>query len=204
MKENFPDLKLAPTVSACCNTCLKMDASITTISDEIKVLEMICETDENIKPTIVQLRNNLKQRKKQKQQHEERQQKEKDFYSDRKTWLRQEDQRNIVDKKYGTFPDNVLHLSIDAMQNKSYPTFTGYKEPALYYFTKKITFHLLGVVNEGMNTGEVYLYDQRIGPTNSNHTISALQQAMKTQIGNRKVLWINMDNCAVNKNRYVS
>ena len=114
----------------------------------------------------------------------------------RTIWLGQE--------QYQTFKDNVLHLSIDAMQNKLYPTFTGYKEPSIYYFTKKITLHLLGVVDEGEKVGTTYVYDQRIGPTNSNHIISALYDMMKIKIGKRRVLWLNMDNCAVNKNRYVS
>ena len=100
--------------------------------------------------------------------------------------------------------EHVLHLSIDAMQNKLYPSFGHYKEPAIYYFTKKITLHLLGVVDERLNKGTVYLYDQRIGPTNSNHTISVLYQALKTFRKTQQVLWINMDNCAVNKNRFVS
>ena len=65
-------------------------------------------------------------------------------------------------------------------KTKLYPTFTGHKEPSIYYFTKKITLHLLGVVvDEGEKVGKTYVYDQRIGQTNSNHIISALYDMIK-------------------------
>ena len=98
----------------------------------------------------------------------------------------------------------MIFLSIDAMQNKSYPTFTGHEEPSVYYFTKKIVLHLLGLIDEGENKGRIYLYDERFGGTNANHTISALLDMINEKLGNRRILWINMDNCAVNKNRWVS
>ena len=71
-------------------------------------------------------------------------------------------------------------------------------------FTKKIVLHLLGVIDEGENKGRIYLYDERFGGTNANHTISALLDMINEKLGNRRILWINMDNCAVNKNRWVS
>ena len=99
---------------------------------------------------------------------------------------------------------NTLHLSIDAMQNKLYPNFKGIKRPSEDYYLRKMTFHLLGVVNEGTGKGTTFVYDNRLGPTNSNHTISALRTIIMEQLGNKKRIMISMDNCAVNKNRYVS
>ena len=131
---------------------------------------------------------------------------ERDYYLKRKKWIQEERENNklVRSELFRTYRSNVLHLSIDAMQNKKYTTFPRYREPAVYYFIKKLTLHLLGVVDEGRKDGRVYLYDDRLGSTNSNHTISALLDMINERLGSRRVLWVNVDNCAVNKNRFVS
>ena len=181
LNEKFENIKLAKTISACCNTCVKLDSLISQKTGEQRKEEEIKKTN-HIKYTQI----------------------ERGYYSDRIKWLRDQNNRLVMTEQYRTYKNNVLHLSIDAMQNKSYPTFTGYNEPSWFYFTKKIILHLLGVIDEGANEGVVYVYDQRIGATNANHIISTLNDVIEHQLGSRRFLWINVDNCAVNKNRWVS
>ena len=204
MKEHFPEVKLAKAVSACCNTCLKYDASISPLKSEIKSLESVKQPSNDLKQYIEKQKKVLNEISKKKEDHQKWAENEREFYTNRIDQLRSSNTKLVVSNVEKSIEEHVLHLSIDAMQNKLYPSFGHYKEPAIYYFTKKITLHLLGVVDERLNKGTVYLYDQRIGPTNSNHTISVLYQALKTFRKTQQVLWINMDNCAVNKNRFVS
>ena len=206
LKDNFKKIKLAKTVSACCTKCLKLETKVKALDSEIEVLKKVEHSDSIMQSELKTKTQQNNQFKLEQSQHHQSAKDERQFYSNRVQWLKQSNNDNklVLNELYRTYRDNVLHLSIDAMQNKKYPTFTRHKEPSLYYFTKKITLYLLGVIDEGANRGWTYLYDERLRSTNSNHTISALFDVINTRLGSKRVLWINMDNCAVNKNRFVS
>ena len=150
-KEHCEPFKLAKTLSGCCSKCLKLDATIKTLNEDITNIQNSNHIDVVMESVLVERKRKLKKVVKEEIDHHQSSKKERDFYTNRKNWLQAErvNNRLVLSELYRTYRSNVLHLSIDAMQNKKYPTFTRYKEPAVYYFIKKITLHLLGVVDEG-------------------------------------------------------
>ena len=206
LEEYYPKTKLARTVSACCSKCLRLDAEIKELRSDINTIKKMDYIDDIVKASLSSKKTKLKNVVNDQNNHRQLTKKEREFYSRRVRWLKEMNVNNnkiVLSELNRVKRENVLHLSIDAMQNKKYPTFTRHKEPSIYYFIKKITLHILGVIDEGSNKGRVYLYDERLGATHSNHVISALLDMMNQLLGRRRILWINMDNCAVNKNRFV-
>ena len=62
----------------------------------------------------------------------------------------------------------------------------------------------MGVYNESIGKGRIYVYDQRYGTTQSSHIISILDHYIAYQWNGEGKLILNFGKCAVNKNYWVS
>ena len=62
----------------------------------------------------------------------------------------------------------------------------------------------MGVLNEEMKLGEIFLYDGFAGSTSASHIISVVDHFLRREEKpEKKKLHCTFDNCAVNKNQYV-
>ena len=103
----------------------------------------------------------------------------------------------------------TLTISADYQQSKLIPSWCKSEQPGSTYYLQKVSHDIFGIVDhceiKGVNT--TYVFDERIGPKNTDHTISFLNHYWATvsrQYPWMKRLAIFLDNAtSTNKNRYL-
>ena len=114
-----------------------------------------------------------------------------------------EEQQELDAKKHAF----TLVVSADYQQSKLIPYWGYSAQPGSTYYLQKVSHDVFGVVDHHDNQQYITLFDERIGPKNTDHTISIMQGHLETITGRhpwiRRVL-IFLDNAAnTNKNRYL-
>ena len=67
-----------------------------------------------------------------------------------------------------------LVLAVDYQMSKLVPYWGQSPQSGSTYYLQKLSHDIFGVVNHATNDSTVYLLDKRVGPKNTNHTISYL------------------------------
>ena len=67
-----------------------------------------------------------------------------------------------------------LVLSADYQMGKLVPYWGESPQPGSTYYFQKLNHDVFGIVNHASNKAAVYLFDERIGPKNTYHTLSYL------------------------------
>ena len=101
----------------------------------------------------------------------------------------------------------TLIISVDYQQSKLIPYWGSSAQPGSTYYLQKVSHDVFGLVDHRDGQQHTTLFDERIGPKNTDHTISIIQSyidkvtALHPWI--RRVL-LFLDNAAnTNKNRYL-
>lgn len=101
----------------------------------------------------------------------------------------------------------LLIISADYQQSKLIPSWGKTKQPGSTYYLQKVSHDIFGVVDHREDSSTVYLFDERIGPKNTDHTVSFLTQYWNTI--SRQYPWLRrlaifLDNAtSTNKNKYL-
>ncbi len=66
----------------------------------------------------------------------------------------------------------VLVLAADYQMSKLVPYWGLSPQPGSTYYLQKLTHDIYGIVNHATNVSAVYVFDERVGPKNTDHTIS--------------------------------
>ena len=100
-----------------------------------------------------------------------------------------------------------LTLSADYQQSKLVPYWGRSEQPGSTYYLQKVAHDIFGIVDESQGKSKIYLFDERIGPKNTDHTLSFLTsywddfRAAHPWV---QRLAIYLDNAtSTNKNRYL-
>ena len=97
-------------------------------------------------------------------------------------------------------------LSADYQMQKLVPYWGKSPQPGATYYLKKMSHDIFGIVDHSDNHSTLYIFDERSGPKNTDHTISLLMLYIKNK--NRVPPWIKrwhifLDNTgSTNKNAY--
>ena len=67
-----------------------------------------------------------------------------------------------------------LVVSADYQMSKLVPYWGLSPQPGSTYYLQKLNHDIFGIVNHAQNSSSVYLFDERVGPKNTDHTISYL------------------------------
>ena len=98
-------------------------------------------------------------------------------------------------------------LSADYQQAKLIPKWGRSEQPGSSYYLQKVSIEVFGIVDHRNDEKFVYLFDEQIGPKNTDHTISLLAAAIqRIQDRHPWISWICifMDNAtSTNKNRFL-
>ena len=95
----------------------------------------------------------------------------------------------------------VLVVSADYQMAKLVPYWGLSPQPASTYYLQKLSHDIFGVVNHGTNKSRVYLFDKRVGPKNTDHTVSYLTHLVTELPPWIRRLHLFLDNtCSTNKN----
>ena len=101
----------------------------------------------------------------------------------------------------------TLTISADYQQSKLIPYWGRTEQPGSTYCLQKVSHDILGIVDHSEEKSTVYLFDERIGPKNTDHTISLLTNYLNAI--SRQHPWIRrlaifLDNASsTNKNRFL-
>ena len=68
----------------------------------------------------------------------------------------------------------TLTISADNQQSKLIPSWGKTEQPGSTYYLQKVLHDIFGVVDHWDDEGTLYLFDERIGPKNTDNTISFL------------------------------
>ena len=68
----------------------------------------------------------------------------------------------------------TLTISADYQQSKLIPSWGRSEQPGLTYYLQKVSHDILGIVDHSKDESTVYLFDERIDPKNTDHTVSLL------------------------------
>ena len=99
-----------------------------------------------------------------------------------------------------------LVISVDYQMSKLLPQWGESPQPGSTYYLQKLSHDLFGIVNHATDRSTVYIFDERIGPKNTDHTLSFIFHYITTQ--GKLPSWIRrvhlfMDNTvSTNKNCY--
>lgn len=101
----------------------------------------------------------------------------------------------------------TLTISADYQQSKLIPYWGYTEQPGSTYYLQKVSHDIFGVVDHRVEEGSIYLFDERIGPKNTDHTVSLLTQYWESV--SDKYPWIKrlaifLNNAtSTNKNKYL-
>ena len=116
-----------------------------------------------------------------------------------KTSLTSEEQRLTVTKYKFT-----IVLSTDYQMSKQVPYCGLSPQPGSTYYLYKLTHDIYGIMNLATNRYAVYLFDERVGPKNRDHTISYTSDYIANLPDWIRRVYLFLDNtCSTNKNFYL-
>ena len=101
----------------------------------------------------------------------------------------------------------TLTISADYQQSKLIPSWGKSEQPGSTYYLQKVSHDILGIVDHSEDKSTVYIFDERIGPKNTDHTVSFLTQYWQSV--SQQYPWIHrfaifLDNAtSTNKNKYL-
>ena len=94
-------------------------------------------------------------------------------------------------------------LSADYQMCKLVPYWGLSPQPGSTYYLQKLNHDIFGIVNHSDNSSSVYLLDERMGPKNTDHTVSYLTHYIATLPDWARRIHLFLDNtCSTNKNFY--
>ena len=101
----------------------------------------------------------------------------------------------------------TLVLSADYQQAKLIPFWGRSEQLGSTYYLQKVSIEVFGVVDHREEGKYIYLFDERITPKNTDHTLSLLHitiQRIQTDHPWIKRIWVFLDNAtSTNKNKYL-
>ena len=100
----------------------------------------------------------------------------------------------------------TLVLSADYQMGKLLPSWCKSPQPSSTYYYQKLSCDILGIVDHREGNAACYTFDERVGPKNSDHTISYILHYIKSENVPSciKRVHLFMDNAgSTNKNMYI-
>ena len=74
----------------------------------------------------------------------------------------------------------TMTISADYQQSKPIPMWGRSEQPGSTYYLQKVSHDIFGIIDHWDKKGVLYLFDERIGPKNTDHTISLLMKYWKS------------------------
>ena len=110
------------------------------------------------------------------------------------------------DKLQGLKESFILVLSSDYQMGKLLLSWCLSPQPSSTYYFQKLSCDILGIIDHRNGSAATYIFDERIGPKNTDHTVSYIMHYLKSD---KVPSWIRrvqlfMDNAgSTNKNQHV-
>lgn len=215
LKTHRPKVALHPSMTDYCDTCKHLKEELSRVQAIKNRLQQSGSASENeLKHEEVK-----QQFEEERIQHREHANKARDYYKSCKDQCMHQwkqisalsEKNHLTDTKKNELRTLkhcfTLTISADYQQSKLIPTWGRSEQPGSTYYLQKVSHDIFGIVDHRNDNGYLYLFDERIGPQNTDHTISLLMEFWKQE--STKFPWIQkltiyLDNAtSTNKNRYL-
>lgn len=215
LKKHRPKVALHPSMTDYCDTCKYMKEQL---SRNQAILNRLQQSGNSSEEDIRPLEEKKRKLETELSAHREAATKSRECYNSltensRKEW-EEITRLNNLRAQSATEKETLaalkhcftLTLSADYQQSKLIPSWGRTEQPGSTYYFQKVSHDIFGIVDHSQNTSAIYLFDERIGPKNTDHTISFLTQYW--QEFSLKHPWVNrlpifLDNAtSTNKNRF--
>ena len=216
LKKHRPKHALCPHMTDYCDTCKELNVKLKSLK---ATKRRLVESGSAQLNEIHQIETNIAKIETQKQAHKEDAFKAREFHHtmiercksvwkkiaelEQNTSLSEADADQLEALKH----QFTLVISADYQQAKLLPHWGRTAQPGQTYYFQKISHDIFGIVDHRTDQNSIYLFDETIGPKNTDHTISFLESYLQTVC--LAYPWINrvcifLDNtCSTNKNRYL-
>ena len=112
-----------------------------------------------------------------------------------------DDQMEELDKLKQKF---TLTLSADYQMSKLVPSWGLSPQPGSTYYLQKLSHDIFGIVNHATGHSAIYIFDERCGPKNTDHTISYIYHYLSTLPSWIRRVHLYLDNAgSTNKNAFM-
>ena len=186
LKAERPKLAIYPHKSDYCDTCAYLRQSISGLQTSLKRKRHTGSVGENEQR---QLESDIKAAEDSLVMHKEQAAKSRDFYNEmtarcKQQWTRIEEltgenaphDSNLLSTLKHTF---TLTLSADYQMSKLIPYWGNSPQPGSTYYLQKLSVDLFGIVDHKDDSAHMYLFDETLGPKNTEHTLSYLCHYIK-------------------------
>lgn len=213
LKEFRPKVAICPHQEDYCDICSKFKNLIHSKQTTINRVQQSAQAESE---DIEKLTDELKQLKADHEGHRLKAQQSHDYYTEvsgrcSEEWatiMSLEQKAELTDEEKATLLGLKnrfnLVLCADYQMAKLVPYWGMSAQPGSTYYLQKLNHDVFGIVNHGPGSSSVYLFDERAGPKNTDHTILYL-----TDYISKLPEWIQrvhlfLDNtCSTNKNYYL-
>ena len=97
-----------------------------------------------------------------------------------------------------------LVLAADYQMGKLVPYWGQSPQPGSTYYQQKLNHDVFGIVNHATGSSAVYVFDERVGPKTTDHTVSYITHYLGTLPDWLRRIHLFLDNtCSTNKNFYL-
>ena len=213
LKAHRPKVSICPHQEDYCDTCSRKKVNIngkqTTLNRLLQSGNADSEEVKTIEDEIASLKQDL-------ECHRQEAQKSHEYYVEVSTrctteWneiTALESKPDLTEEETGKLQSlkNKFNLvvSADYQMGKLIPYWGYSPQPGSTYYLQKLNHDVFGIVNHANNSSTVYLFDERVGPKNTDHTVSYLLDWIYKLPEWVKRVHIFLDNTSsTNKNCYL-
>jgi len=214
LKKERPKHSIYPHKSDYCDTCAKKKELI---RSKQTILNRIRQTGSADDSQQRQLESDIAQISSDLETHREHSRKSHEYYKDitsrcYEDWKticaleskdRNAEENEKLEKLYHNF---TVVLSADYQMQKLVPYWGQSPQPGSTYYLQKLSNDIFGIVNHCHGHSTIYIFDETVGPKNTDHTTSLLTQYIRNT--SRLPMWVRrihifLDNTgSTNKNAY--
>jgi len=183
LKQYRPKLATCPHQEDYCDTCSKNKTNVHAIQTTINRLQ---QSGSASPEEVKRLEEELKQLNQFHETHRDEAQKSHTYYSEvvARCAMEWSDITSLEEKETLTEDEKIkldglkckfnLVISVDYQMSKLVPYWGYSAQPGSTYYLQKLSHDIFGIVNHARKSSTIYLFDERSGPKNTDHTISFL------------------------------
>ena len=188
LKQYRPKLTTCPHQEDYCDTCSKNKAKIHAIQTTMNRLQ---QSGNALMEEIKSLEEEIKKLNQDHETHRDEAQKSHTYYTEvtsrcAKEWndITAIEERETLTEEEKIKLDGLkckfnLVISVDYQMSKLIPYWGYSAQPGSTYYLQKLSHDIFGIVNHAWKSSTIYLFDERSGPKNTDHTISFLTDYLK-------------------------
>ena len=189
LQKHRPKVTLHPSMTDYCDTCKIFKEQLSRVQAITNRLQQSGSASEDDLRAQEEQKANLEEERR---QHKEDATKSREFYKEcvekcKNNWS---DIMQLTSRRQQTLRERekletlkhcfTLTVSADYQQSKLIPSWGKTEQPGSTYYLQKVSHDVFGIVDHRNENGTIYLFDERIGPKNTDHTISFLSSYWHT------------------------